>query len=71
MAAFVTLSKTYMGNEPHFNLWNYFFCTWLQQGSGKEAVALGSMDIFIRSGLGVDPYFHLQMWNHNIIAIIF
>jgi hypothetical protein len=24
-AAFVTLCETYMGIEPHFNLWNYFF----------------------------------------------
>jgi hypothetical protein len=30
MAAFVTLCDTYMGIEPHFNLWNYLFCTWLQ-----------------------------------------
>jgi hypothetical protein len=25
MAALVTLCETYMGIEPHFNLWNYFF----------------------------------------------
>jgi hypothetical protein len=24
--AFVTLCEAYMGIEPHFNLWNYFFC---------------------------------------------
>jgi hypothetical protein len=24
MAAFVTLCETYIGIEPHFNLWNYF-----------------------------------------------
>jgi hypothetical protein len=24
MAAFVTLCETYMGIEPHFNLWIYF-----------------------------------------------
>jgi hypothetical protein len=43
--------------EPHFDLWNYFFCTWLQQGSDVEAVVWGSVDIFVRSGSGVDPYF--------------
>jgi hypothetical protein len=26
-----------------------------------EAVVLGSVDIFVRSGPGVDPYFHLSM----------
>jgi hypothetical protein len=25
MTAFVTLCEDYMGIEPHFNLWNYFF----------------------------------------------
>jgi hypothetical protein len=25
MTAFVTLCEAYMGIEPHFNLWNYFF----------------------------------------------
>jgi hypothetical protein len=26
---FVTLCEAYMGIMPHFNLWNYFFRTWL------------------------------------------
>jgi hypothetical protein len=30
MVAFVTLCEAYMGIEPHFNLWNYFFRTWVQ-----------------------------------------
>jgi hypothetical protein len=47
-----------MGIEPHFNLWNYFRAQ-LQQGSGVEAAALGSVDIFIRSGHEIYPYFHL------------
>jgi hypothetical protein len=25
MAAFVSLCEPYMGIEPHFNVWNYFF----------------------------------------------
>jgi hypothetical protein len=29
MAAFVTLCVAYMGIEPHFNMWNYFFHAWL------------------------------------------
>jgi hypothetical protein len=47
MVAFVTLCKAYMGIEPRFDLWNYFFRTRLQQGLDVEAVVLGSVDIFI------------------------
>jgi hypothetical protein len=61
MTAFVTLCKAYMGIDAHFNMWNYFFHTWLQQGSDAEAAMLGSVDIFIRSKPGVDPYFRLLM----------
>jgi hypothetical protein len=61
MAAFVTLCKAYMGIEPRFDLWNYFFRARLQQGLDVEAVVLGSVDIFIWSGPGVDPYFCLSM----------
>jgi hypothetical protein len=44
---FVTLYESYMGIEPHFNMWNYFFHTQLQQGSSAEMAALGSVDIFV------------------------
>jgi hypothetical protein len=47
MAAFVTLCEAYMGIEPHFNLWNYFFHARLQQGSGAEMLHLGNVDIFV------------------------
>jgi hypothetical protein len=63
MVAFVTLCEPCMGVEPHFNLWNYFFRTRLQQGSSAEMVALGNVDIFVRSGIGIDPYFHLSMFD--------
>jgi hypothetical protein len=33
IVAFVTLCEAYMGIEPHFNLWNYFYIQ-LRQGSG-------------------------------------
>jgi hypothetical protein len=59
MTAFMTLCEAYMGIEPHFKLWNYFFHICLQQVTGAEVAALGSVDIFIRSVHGVDPYFHL------------
>jgi hypothetical protein len=39
--AFVTLCKGYMGIEPDFNLWNYFFRAQLQPGSDEEAIVWG------------------------------
>jgi hypothetical protein len=48
IAGFVTLCEAYMGIEPHFNLWNYFFRVQLWQGSGAEAVVWGFMDISIQ-----------------------
>jgi hypothetical protein len=47
IAAFVILCKAYMGIEPLFNLFNYFFCVWLWLDSGAEAAVWGSMDIFV------------------------
>jgi hypothetical protein len=47
IAAFATLCEAYMGIEPHFDLWNYFFHTWLWQVSDAEAVVWGSVDIFV------------------------
>jgi hypothetical protein len=29
IVAFMTLCEAYMGIEPHFDLWKYFFLTWL------------------------------------------
>jgi hypothetical protein len=36
-------------------------CARLQQGSGTKMAALGNVNLFVRSGSGVDPYFHLPM----------
>jgi hypothetical protein len=57
MLSFVTLCEAYMGIEPHFQMWNYFFYARLRQGSDMEVAALFTVDIFIRSSHGVDPYF--------------
>jgi hypothetical protein len=38
VAAFVALCMAYMGIEPHFDLWNYFFRTWVWQGLDAEVV---------------------------------
>jgi hypothetical protein len=63
MAAFVTPCEAYMGTEPHFDLCYYFFHARLQQGSGTKMAVLGSVDIFVRSGPGVDLYFCLPMFD--------
>jgi hypothetical protein len=53
----------YMGIEPHFDLWNYFFCTRLRPSSDVEAAVWGSVDISVQSRSGVDPYIYLSMLN--------
>jgi hypothetical protein len=57
MVVFMTLCVAYMGIEPHFDLWNYFFRTRLWQGSDAEAAALGSVNLFERSRSGVTNKF--------------
>jgi hypothetical protein len=65
-AAFVTLCEAYMVIELHFNMWNYFLCARLQQSLGTETADLGNVDIFVRSGPEVDPYFHLSMSDPSV-----
>jgi hypothetical protein len=50
IAAFMTLCEDYMGIEPHFNLWNYFFRARLWSGSNVEVVV--SAVLISLSGLG-------------------
>jgi hypothetical protein len=53
-----------MGTEPHFNLGNYFFRALLYQGSDVEMWNYsGNVDIFVRFGPQVDPYFLILMPN--------
>jgi hypothetical protein len=41
MAAFVTLCEAYIGIEPHFNLWKYFFHTRLKTGLRRGSNDVG------------------------------
>jgi hypothetical protein len=36
MAAFIALCEGYLGIEPHFELWKYFFAVSLQKKSEKK-----------------------------------
>jgi hypothetical protein len=47
MANFMILCEAYMGIEPHFDSWNYFFRTRLQQGLDAEVMVLDRVDIFV------------------------
>jgi hypothetical protein len=50
-----------MGTEPHFDVWNHFFCARFLPGSGAKATVLGGVGTYVKSVHGVDPYFHLPM----------
>jgi hypothetical protein len=63
IAPFMTLCEAYMAIEPHFDLWKYFFSAWLQLGSDTEAAVWDSVDIFVRSKSGVDPYSRFPMYD--------
>jgi hypothetical protein len=47
--------------EPHFNLRSNFYWARLQQGSDTRAVALGIVDISVRSRPNIDPYFSIPL----------
>jgi hypothetical protein len=49
IAGFITLCETYMGIEPHFNVWNYFFRVRLRSDSDTEAMVWGYADIYVRT----------------------
>jgi hypothetical protein len=63
IVTFVTLCEAYMGIEPHFNLWSYFFYARLQHGLDAEMTALSCVDLLVRFGSETDPYFHLPMFD--------
>jgi hypothetical protein len=48
-----------MGIEPHLHLWNHFFRARLLSGSGTKVAVFGGVDIYVKCGHGVDPYYHL------------
>jgi hypothetical protein len=66
IVAFVTLCEAYMGTEPHFNLWNYFFHVWLRSDSDTEAVVWGYGDIYVSTGQGSTHSSTSQYPNHQL-----
>jgi hypothetical protein len=55
ITAFVTMCESYMGIEPHFNLWNYIFHVWLQLDSDVATAVWGCAEIYVHTGPGIDP----------------
>jgi hypothetical protein len=41
------LREAFMGIEPHFHLWNYFFHDRLRPGSNAEVAMCGCVDIYV------------------------
>jgi hypothetical protein len=62
IVAFVTLCEAYMGIDPHFDMWNYFFRARCRQYRDMELIIWGGGQvILIMSGHGIDPYFDIPM----------
>ena len=60
IAAFVTLCEAYMGIEPHFDLWNYFFRVRRPKNNAPLATSEGAV-IYVKTGGNVTPYFELPL----------
>jgi hypothetical protein len=61
IAAFVTLCEAYLGIDPEFDLWKYFFCIRRPQDPKAELMISRGAVIHIKSGHGVDPYLEIPM----------
>lgn len=61
VASFVTLCEAYMGIEPHFDLWNYFFRVRRPQSGSPPLTVCGGAVFYVKTGGGTIPYFDLPM----------
>jgi hypothetical protein len=61
IAAFVILCEAYLGIDPDFDLWNYFFRVRRPLDPEAELMISGGMIIHVKSGHGVDPYPEILM----------
>ena len=76
VAAFITLCEAYLGIEPHFDLWKYFFHARAVSGKkdGGSIAEYGGVNLQLRSGKGGE-YFHLPLatsnkgWHHEWFMI--
>jgi hypothetical protein len=61
IAVFMTLCEGYMGIDPEFDLWNYFFRVQRSQDLDAELTVYGGMIIHVKFGHRVIPYFDIPM----------
>jgi hypothetical protein len=61
IATFVSLYEAYMGVDPEFNMWTYFFHVRRPQDPDAELTVSRGTVIHVKSGQGDDPYFDITM----------
>jgi hypothetical protein len=61
IAALMTLCEAYMGIDPEFDLWNYFFCVWCPQDPEAELTISGCVVFHMKLEHGVDHYHEIPM----------
>jgi hypothetical protein len=47
--------------DPHFDMWNYFFCVRCLQDRDAELTFSREAVTYVKSRHGVDPYFNIPM----------
>jgi hypothetical protein len=57
----VTLCESYLGIDPEFDLWKYFFCVQRSQDLEAELTSSGDAVIHVKSRHGVDRYLEILM----------
>jgi hypothetical protein len=61
IVAFMTLCEAFLGVDPEFNLWNYFFHVRHTQDPDAELTLSGGAVIHVKPGHGVNPYFNIPI----------
>jgi hypothetical protein len=61
IATFVTLCEAYLGFDPNFDLWNYFFRVRRPQDPEAELMIFRGAVIHVKMGNVVDPYPEISM----------
>jgi hypothetical protein len=59
--AFVTLFEPYLGINPDFDMWKYFFRIWHLQDPKAELVTSEGSMIHVKSGNRIYPYLDIPM----------
>jgi hypothetical protein len=55
------LVRGLMRIDPHFDMWNYFFCVRCLQDWDAELTFSREAVTYVKSRHGIDPYFNIPM----------